>query len=238
MATASPPASSSSSSPGSPPPRHHQEQQQQQQQPWQEPEPGSPGCSQLLAAPAPGTRCSRGHRELRELHCRGTPDSPGYRARNSGRQHLMSSSYTEVLQKLLGNYVPSQVKLVRVLTIQTPWNQRCPCGQEANGILGCIRRVIDCSRSRKVILSFYCALERGIWSAVSCSGKERDGAPVEMVKGLEHLLQGKAELGLFSLEKKRLKGDPILLCACREGLERDQALLLVPSNGTGGMGRN
>lgn len=74
MATASPPASSSSSSPGSPPPRHHQEQQQQ---PWQEPEPGSPGCSQLLAAPAPGTRCSRGHRELRELHCRGTPDSPG-----------------------------------------------------------------------------------------------------------------------------------------------------------------
>nr|XP_021388142.1 rho GTPase-activating protein 17 [Lonchura striata domestica] len=84
MATASPPASSSSSL-GSPPPRHHREQQQQQQ-PWQEPEPGSRGCSQLLPAlpapaaghsPGPAAPGGTGHGELRELHCRGIPDKPG-----------------------------------------------------------------------------------------------------------------------------------------------------------------
>ncbi|KAF4788449.1 hypothetical protein TURU_160853 [Turdus rufiventris] len=72
----------------------------------------------------------------------------------------------------------------------------------------------------------------------------RHGAPgmgsAEMMKGLEHLSYKERlrELGLFSLEKIRFGGNLIPVCVCREGSERNQALVLVPSNGTGGTDRS
>ncbi|GAB0193293.1 mitochondrial enolase superfamily member 1 [Grus japonensis] len=88
--------------------------------------------------------------------------------------------------------------------------------QKANHVLGCIKRGVT-SRSREGILPLYSSLVRPPCSAASSSGvprtrrtwscwsKSRGGHG-----GLEHLCYGDLrlrELGLFSLEKRRLRGD-------------------------------
>ncbi|KAK4816157.1 hypothetical protein QYF61_011539 [Mycteria americana] len=135
-------------------------------------------------------------------------DNPGVQQR-LGSTHLGSSSEERDLGFLVDKLNMSE--------------QRAAAAKKANSVLGCINKGIT-SRDKEVIIPLYSALVRPhleycvqFWSPLCKKDVDRlervQRRATKMIKGLGSLLYEEKlrELGLFSLEKRRLRGDIITM---------------------------